>query len=242
MDVSTLIRDPERVAKAWISPPETKTIIAKKPCKIYFPKHYMDGKLGSIDDRFNVMGVFGITIEDKYYCASDALAIMPLTPDSINVVKIDDSEYYVLSFDEGSVICPNRSLVKDKTLMYEVSNEFVAKGKTPWYFNKSMMSNIFKTDSIHGGIRMGDDRSIISITAAFRARNPKDRSQPFRYAVKTQKEFDETMPDYLALNSVAATVSNTATKLVGGYLTEGIVSALVEPSTTVESAEKQLLN
>lgn len=242
MDISNLIRKPSIVNKAWFSPPDTGTIIAKKACKVYFPKHYMDGKLGHIDDKFNVMGVFGITVDDKYFCASDALAVMAFTPDVINIVKIQDAEYYELGWEEGSVICPNRFLVQNKSLMYEVSNEFVSKGKTPWYFDKAMMANVYKTDKLHGGVRMGDDRAIISTTASFRARDPKNREQAFRYSVRTQKEFDEGQPDYLPLNSVAATASNTATKLIGAYLQEGMVSAIIEPSTTVESSEKQLLN
>lgn len=241
MDITTLIRDPSKVIDAWSISKDSKSIIATKNVKVYFPKAYMTSTLGNIDDKFNVIGVFGIVVDDKYFCASDALAKMSLQPDTVNVVKIQDGEYYELGWEPGSIITPNRFLVVSKELLSEVSNEFIEKGKTPWYLNLPFLSNLFSTDKLFGSVRIAEDRSLISLTSAFRARHPDDRRRPFRAMVKTQKEFDTVMPVMTPLNSVAASASNTLTKLGGGYMNEGMVSALVEPSETLETVESLLI-
>lgn len=241
MDVSKLKRDPKKCLEAWSTPKDSKSIIAKKNVKIYFPKHYMTGPLGNIDDKFNTIAVFGIVVDDTYYCASDAPAKMSLTPDSVNVVKINDSDYYELSWEKGSIITENRFLVINKGLMSEISNEFIEKGKTPWYVNQWYIANLFKHDQLFGGVKIAENDTLISLTAAFRARHPDDRSKSFRNVVKDQKEFDTVMPIMTPLNSVAASASNTLTRLNGGYMTEGMVGAIVDPSDKLETVESLLI-
>lgn len=240
MDITGLKHNPAACAKAWHEPKDSTLIIAKESCKVYFPKHYIGSDLGYIDDKFNVIGIFGVVVGNNY-CASNALAIMPFTPAAVNLVRIDEGQYYELSWEKGDIICPNRNLVKAVSNLAKVYAEAVEKGKTAWYIRKEQMINLFDTDNFHTGGNVGDNRSQHALITAFRAKDPRDRSVPFRLAYTTQKEFDEAEPDYVALNSVAASRTNTMTKLTSGYLPVGVVGAIVEPTKTVESVEGHLL-
>lgn len=240
MDYSGLKHDPERVKKAWHADKKDGTIVALEPCKIYFPKHWVEGGLGHIDDRFNVLAMFGVVV-DGSYAVSDAAAIMPLTPDEVNTVKIDDGDYYELSWDKGGVICPNRFLVKEAGIAYEIFLEFISKGKTPWYMGVERLAQIFRTSKLHAGADLSADPSILSNFTAFRCRDTKNPKKYFREAIQTQADLNTTRPQINSLNSVAGNATNTTAKLLGANLAEGAVSAVINQSQTHEALEDRLL-
>lgn len=244
MDIKKLKHDPSKIHSNWVETVdgEGNSLIATRGgCKIYFPKHYTEGKLGSIDTNFNVIAIFCVVVDDKYYSVSDAIAEMTLSPDEVNVVKVDDAEYYELVFEDGSVITINSMLVVDNQKVYQVFDEFLAKGKTPWYISYTMLLQIFKTARIHAGVNLGVDAAVLSMMTASRGRQQSDKSKYYRNQLATQRDLDEIRPAMLPLTSVAS-ATNTTSKIMGSYLTAGIVSSLVSPSTQTENIEQLLLS
>jgi hypothetical protein len=240
MDISSLAYNAELTQKAWHAPSGSKQIIALKDCRVYFPATYLNGKLGYMDDKVNVIAYFGIVVEDTYYAVSDALALMSLTPDEQNLVRIEDGEYMELSWKAGSVITENRHLVKDSGILYEVFNEIVAKGKTPWYMSITQLADLFRTAGIHAGKSIGVNKSILSIFVASRAKSMTDRRVYFRETLKTQADMSTLKPAINPLNSVSAGATNTTSSLLGSYLREGMVSTLVTPAENNEAIEDLL--
>lgn len=240
MDYANLKHNPEAVRKAWYADKKDKTIVALEPCTICFPKHWMDSGLGSIDDRYNVMAMFAVIVGDNY-SVSDAMAKMPLTPDSVNTVKIDDVDYYELSWEKGGVITPNRFLVVDNGNAYQCFLEFISKGKTPWYFSVVHLANIFRTSELHAGANLQADPAIMSNFTAFRCRDMKDSKRYFRETIKDQSQLVTERPQINSLTSVAGNATNTTAKLLGANLAEGAVSAIISPSVTNETLEDRLL-
>lgn len=235
----SLQRNPTRVQKAVYVDKETNVWVAKEEIKILFPKSYLNGKLGSLDERVNVIGYYAVVVGGNY-SVSKVAAITPFTPDNVSVVKFDESDYYQLTWQPGSIICPNCRLVREDKYCYELFNEIVAKGKTPWYLNRTDLAFLFDSFKKFAGANLGADHAILEIFQASRIRNPKDRTQQLREVYKTQDEFVTIPGDIIPQRSIAYGANNTTAKLMGSYLREGISSALVNPAQASERVEELL--
>lgn len=240
MDISKLVRDASKITPALSFPRDADIIVATKPLKIHVPKRYSEGSMGSMEERVTVMGLFAYIVDDAFYAVSNTLASMSFTPDTISIVNIDDSEYLELSWDAGSVVCPNTNLVQNKSLAYELYNEIESKGKTPWYVGYRDLCGLFDTSKKHANVNLGVNHAILEIFPTSRARNPQKRTQYIRELFKTQDDFDNLPRDYIPQKSVAYGATNTTARLLGSYLKEGMTSALVNPSETTESIEELL--
>lgn len=240
MDVSKYIRDPAKVKAAIIDNTKAHALIAKKPVRIYFPKHYLSGRLGSIEANVRVVAIYAIVVEDKYYAVSNITAKIPLTPDRLSVVKIEDSPYYELSWDEGSIISPNTRLVKDPDLAYFVNNEFVDKGNTPWYMSPLDLNAITNSFKKHAGVDLGVSLTQLGIQTAARMRLSTDLSKYAREIFKSRDDLLNGSMELIPLNSVGDGTTNAMSRMLGGYASEGLVSSLVNESDSVESIERHL--
>lgn len=238
MDVTALKRDPDFIKKHWIAQADG-SIITTVPCKVYVPKHYVEGPLGTIDENFNVVAIYGVVIGDKY-SVSIASAIMPLSPDGTNIVTIDEGSYLELTWEAGSVICPNTDLFKNDQLVYEIYSEIIAKGKTPWYLKYTDLPNVLYSAKKYAGVNLGAARSILEVFSATRARQSGDRSLYYRNMLKKQADVEAIEPDIIPLRSVAFGATNTTSRTVGAYLDPGISSSLVNRTKQNENIEDLL--
>lgn len=241
MKVDKLIRNSKRVLKAWRYDNKANVIVAAEPCRIMFPKHYVDGgKLGLMENNILVVAIFAIVVEDKYFAVSNAAAQMPLSPDSVNTVTIDDAEYYELSWDKDSIICPNTKLVKNKDIAYEINSEFVKKGKTPWYMNALDLISLTNTFEEYAGVNLGVSETELGIQTAARMRQPENRTRFIREKFKTQDDLENMPSAIIPLRSIGGGASNTNARIIGSYHNEGIVSSLVNTTEKVEAIEEFL--
>ncbi len=76
--------------------------------------------------------------------------------------------------------------------------------------------------------------------AAYTARQKEDRVRFIREGAKTRSDFTPDKIRWVPLRSVFYSAPGTVNKLAGAYFQDGIVSALVNPSTQVESVESVL--
>lgn len=217
------------------------SLVTKTGCKIYFPKHYVDGKLGSMIDNVQVIGYYAIVIDDKYYGVNKTAAMITLSPDSIAKVDVDDNPYMELKFNPGSVVIRELDLVKSSSVLFNIYDEIVAKGKTPWYFSYSDLGAIFDTAVYHAGVNLRASRSIMEMMAASRARDPANRADYYRNTLTKQSDLEKTEPDIIALRNVSYGATNAVSRLLGAYLNEGVSSALVNPTDRIEKVESLLL-
>lgn len=240
MDVSGFIRDPKKVMAAIIKNDKAKTMVAKKPIRIYFPKHYLSGRLGSIESEIRVVAIYAMVVDDKYYAVSNATAKIPLTPDRINVVKIEESPYYELSWDEGSIISPNTRLVKDPDLSFFVNEEFVDKGNTPWYMTPLDLNKVPNGFKRYNGVNLGVSLTQLGIQTAARMRLGSDLSKYAKETFKRPEDVTDKSMELIPLNSVGDGTTNAMSRMLGGYASEGLVSSLVNESDSVQSIERHL--
>jgi hypothetical protein len=239
MDIKNLVRD---ASKVHASLHETKNgqLVAAKACKIYIPTRFEDCRLANIASDIRVVGIFMISVEDKYYGVSLANAMMSLTPTTTSIVTVAEEDYYEFTFEKGSVVCPNMDLVKDDKLVYSIYDEIIAKGHVPWYFSYEDLGKLFATAKYHGGINLGSTNAPLEMIAAAISRDMKDRTKYYRHSIKTLANQYDTPPAFIAFRNVIHGATNTTAKLMGAYFDDGLMSALVNPSTKTEGIEDLL--
>ena len=239
MDFTKLKRD-EQYIDSNLFEQKTGELVTKKPLRIMFPSHYLDGKLGYIEEDIHVVGIFALIMEDKY-SVSKTFGLIGLTPDDLREITIEDVKYTELSFLPGSVVAPSLNMLQDPDIIYQVYDEIVAKGKNPWYLSYFDNSRLFDHTKEDTGAALGISPSLLSIYAAARARQEKDRTKYYRELLKSQSDVEKINPVIIPARSVAFGATNTTARLAGSYLkNEGIVASLVYPSKESESVEELL--
>lgn len=234
-----LLRKPGIIHEALmeVETNEQTTLVAKKACKIYIPQRFSERNLATISDEIYIAAIFCIVVDDKYYGVSSACASMRITPDSTNIVSIFGEPNYEFSFEAGSVICPNLLLVKADTFVYNIYSEILSKGHVPWYFNYVDVGRAMRTANYHGGIQLGSSNIPVEIIVSTIARQAADRKKYYRILLESLYDKSNPSPVFLTNTDVIYGATNLATKLLGAYLDDGIMSSLVHPSERVETIE-----
>lgn len=242
MDFDIKNRKRDIVLEAIHEDEKTHKWTAKQNLKIYFPKRYLNGKLGNLDERFNTVAMFAVVLEDGSWDFHSACSIIPLTPKTSSLVKINQVDYYELGWEAGDVICPNLNLVQRSNLAFEIYDEFITKTRLPPYMDSIDHSNLLDSLQPFTGVDLGANFALLRIYNATTSRNPKDRTQPARELYEKQSDFHMMEVDRIALRSVAYVADNTSSRLLGSYLAQGLNSALVNPSENIEEIEQILIS
>lgn len=239
MDVSKLIRDPARVHKALQVTPDGK-LVAKQEVKLYIPSRFTEHYLAEIGSTVYIAAIYGMVVEGTYFASSTVNAMMEITPSSMVTILVDGDEYLEFTFDAGAVITPSLKLVKNKPFVFQIYDEFFAKGRVPWYLGYLQMGRIFDTAKKHAGANIGGSHEITELLNSIVARSAKDRHLYYRSTVKSLDDLVKNPPAYIPMRSVQYAATNTLNKLAGSYFNEGVVSALVTPSSRQERIENLL--
>lgn len=233
MDYRHYIHDGDKV-QACLAEVEGNRLVAKKPLKIVIPARFAERGLAFVGISTRIVGIYAIIVDDQYYGVSMACAMMNITPSSTAKVMYDDDEYYEFSFDAGATICPQLNLVKIDTLVYNIYDEIISKGRVPWYLSYELLGALFDTAKEHAGANIGQQQEVTELMVSIIARDPDNRVMYYRQvaAIDPKKK-----PVFIPLKSVAYAATNTLNKLAGSYAKDGMVSALVTPTERVERLE-----
>lgn len=234
MDITTLKRDPSKILDCIEKMPDN-TVMVTKPVKLYIPKRFEESNLAVISGEVTVLGIFAVVVDDKFYSVFSVNAMIRIQPSNTNTVKIDDADYYEFDFDAGSTLIANTQAVKSKTLPYYIYNEFIAKGRVPWYMDMDDMCKLFDTSVKHAGVNLGNNHAIIEMIVSVLARNPENMTQYYRH-----DSGNIPKPEFIPFRSVTYGATNTTSKLMGSNYDDGLDSGLVNPSTQVEKVEELL--
>lgn len=215
-------------------------ILTKTACKIQVPVRFSEVGLGDIGINTYTYGLFSIIMETGEYAVCNVNAIVELNPFKLSITTIDEVDYHEFFFDKGDVVIKTTDLIKKETLLYNVFDEFIFKGKIPWYVEYEDLGKLFDTAKYHAGSNVGINLEVIEFIASMVSRSKQDRTQYIRLAGEQYKDFSLETIDYVALKSVFYSVNSTINKLAGSYMADGIVSALVIPTTRVEKIESIL--
>lgn len=235
--MGTLTRDPDYVYKN-LAFTEDGGVVCKQPCKIHIPQRYLDRHLASITMDTYIVGIFGLMMGD-HYAVMFVDAMVEINPSNTETIKIGDTEYLEFSFDKGTRFIETLDLIMNDTLTYYIYNEFVAAGKIPWYITYLDFPYIFESAKHHAGINLGNPR-VLEFLISTIARNPENMKELYRHVLKNAEMVLVKPPAYVPFRSVIWNTSNTVSKLIGGYFSDSISSALVNHSDKVERIESLL--
>lgn len=236
MDHSKYIHDAPRVHSYIRELPDGR-LVAAKPFKIVVPCRFAERGLAYVGIETSIVGIFAIIVEDQYYAVSIACAMMRITPSATTRVTYDEDEYYEFSFDAGAVIVPTTMLVKTDTLVYNIYDEILAKGRVPWYMGYEEMGQLFDSAKYHANANIGQQPEVTELMVSLVARSQENRVVYYRQVLNTPEDLKTKKLAFIQLRSVAYAATNTLTKLAGSYAKDGMISALVTPTDRVERIE-----
>lgn len=244
MDSTAFVSDVARVHAAFVVTQDevtkTRRFVTRKGCKIYIPVRFTERGLASVGVEINIVGIFAIVVEDKYYATMIVNALTRIEPNATNRVSFDGDEYFEFVFNPGSTVIPSLSLVKQNTLVYRIFDEFINKGRIPWYMSYPKMARLFDTAKKHAGANIGGDHEVTELIVSMISRNANDRTQYYRQIIEKPEDLLTNPPIFTPLKSVIDSATNTTNKLAGSYMQEGIISALGSPSERTERIEALL--
>lgn len=216
-----------------------KPVIAKKALKILFPTRFRDINLAIIGETSYVFGLFAVVVGEEY-ALINLNCYLELGKAAISKAKYADGEYYVYSYEPGDIVIKTKEVVARSNLIFTAIDEFVFKGKVPWYMNYEDMGRLFSTAEEFAGTKAKLIPSVMEFLAAYIARKKDDRSKYIRDGATKYEDFDLSKIAWVPLRSVYWSAPGTVNKLSGAYFADGVVSALVNPSQKVEKVESIL--
>lgn len=232
------VRNAEKVLSTLIDLPG-KPVIAKSRITIQIPARFREIGLARIGAQTYVFGLFVMILDTGEYALCNVNAYIELGPWTFEKTIIDDEEYYDLIFEPGSILFKTKDLVCRPALVYRAIDEFVFKGKVPWYVGYEDMGKLFDTAKKFTKTRADIIPSVMEFIAAYIARDKNDRSKFLREKAKTPADYLKNLA-WVPMRSVYWSAPGTVNKLSGAYFQDGIVSAIVNPSERVEKVESIL--
>lgn len=239
MSFNGLPREAKRV-QAVLKELDDKRIICTKPVSIYVPARFVERELAVIGSSPQILGIYAMVLEGECYAVSLVNAMMSIEPTTTLRVIIDDTEYYQFGFEAGSTVFASSEVIRQDGLVYEIYNEIIAGGHVPPYVTYLDLCHIFDTAKSHANANIGENREVTELIVSMIARNEKNRVEYYRQSVTSLRDIEMAPPAFISLRSVQYSATNTTNKLVGSYMEQGLVAALVSPAVRTERVEALL--
>ena len=240
MEITKLVRDSIKVQSSLKELPDGR-VVALKPTKVYCPTRFTECHLASVGEDTQIVGIMAIVIDDTFYGVMSVNAMVRLVPTSMIKVMIDQVEYFEFYFEPGSTVIASTQLVKNNVLVYRIYDEIISKGKIPWYMGYEDLARIFDTAKYHANANIGGAQEVTELIVSIIARDATDRSKSYRSSLKSMADLLSRPPAFIPMRSVQYAATNTTNKIAGSYMTDGMVSALVNPADRKERIESLLL-
>lgn len=216
-------------------------VIIKKKCRIQVPVRFTETAvgLGRIGVDTAIYGLFILTLESGEYSICNMTGLVQINPTRQQIITVDDTDYVEFSFDANQVVFKTLNIIKNDDLIYNVLREVVLQGKVPWYIDYEDLGKMYDTAEKHAKSTVGNPSESMEMIISIIARRKDDLSKYFRTGVKDGKMGKPNL-DWVPLKSVFHSVNNTVSKFTGSYFSDGITSALVDPSTKTSPVEEIL--
>lgn len=232
-----LKRNPE-ASKLYLHK-DNKSYIAKRPCKIIFPKRYEDKALAFISTESYVYGFFMILFDNGEYTVLNVLTFVKLVPQKTEIIDIDGDDYYQMTFFTGDLVMPVEVLVTDDAV-YPVMQEMYFNAKIPFYATYDDLGNLFRTALTHAGSRVASNYEVFELIVAAISRSAKDKTLNIRHVGTKYSDFSLDQIVYAGLNNVFLSINSTTSRLNGAYFEDAVVSSLVKPAKKTDIVEAVL--
>ena len=134
----------------------------------------------------------------------------------------------------GQVVIPTQNVLVDSDLAYEINKYFYTYGRVPWFMSYDDVNVILKYHKEYSGLNISPNNIPFEIVTSKITRDRNNKFVYYRHTGMAQG------PVVVPFKSVLFNATNTTSKLLGSYLSDGFTSALLSPSESVETVETLL--
>ena len=230
MDISNLKRD-SSIADNFVTSGDR--VLTKQDCSFLIPFNYLGHKLAKTGEQVFTAAIFCIVVGDRYAVCT-CCANLEISPDEINQIKIRGEEYLEFSFVAGQVVIPTQNVLVDSDLAYEINKYFYTYGRVPWFMSYDDVNVILKYHKEYSGLNISPNNIPFEIVTSKITRDRNNKFVYYRHTGMAQG------PVVVPFKSVLFNATNTTSKFLGSYLSDGFTSALLSPSESVETVETLL--
>lgn len=215
-------------------------MVTSEHVRIQVPERFVNAGLAQVGIDNYVYGIYALLLDDDTYAVSVTNTMLKINPTKTLRIKVNEVPYYEFHFDAGTAVIPDVNSVKRDTMVYNVINELMFMGHMPWYMEYDDVGKIFDTSSKFAGSSVNNSLECVELLAAIVARDREDPTKPYRLVVTDEEYKKRHKPRFIPMKSVFYAATSTSNKLAGSYFNDGIVSALVTPTTEVSRIEQLL--
>lgn len=234
MELTDLVQDPDKVKKA-ITVLDDGSVIANRELHVYFPQRFIQNKMAEVTDFVSILPVLGFVIPDECYMCWTSMLPMRMFPSEMRDVTIKGDKYICMVFRESDVVFENLTASIDPNVPYFYFMEFVNYAKIPWYMDYNKHSSLFDSAETELGKGVGSSPQVMRVLASIIYRDPDDLEKPWRGS-KAMKE--NRPPVIVGLNNPSMLINDSFSKIMGGYLADNLLSAIIKPADKVSNLDR----
>lgn len=238
LDISKYKRDPEAIKKCIKV--KDSVVYTLKKLYVMFPTKFIDKNMTKLGNTSLVMGIVAILDENNHYAVSVIAGRITMVVNEINTILVDNTEYTVLEIEKDNIFIPNTNIVKEAGTVFDMYDLFILKGKIPWYITYEDIPMIFKNLPKYTGSSAGNNILTYEFLTAIISRDKDDIHKEYRNALNTISDLNTKSPTYIGLEDIWYSYNTTVSKVVGNYMKLGVVSAINNKETKVDSIENIL--
>lgn len=234
MDVHSLKRDAALIHKAYTVTPEG-AVVTNRQMEVHLPKRFINNGMAVITEKVTTAAVLGLVIPGVAYAPLVAVLSVTLLPLSNREITVDGEQYLVLEFEEGDILIENINVLQETSDAYTFHMEFENYARKPWYLNKDDLSSMYDNSAAESGMKVGTSPQVVRVFHSLMFRDPTNLENPYRNS-KAMLEGKE--PIIVGLNNSPLLADGMFAKLMGGYMRDNTVAAIVNQDTKVTVQEK----
>lgn len=231
MDYNTLTRDKDSVLKS-LKVTTNNGLICNKPVVLCIPSRFFQRELARTDKTTSIVGVIAVITEDNKYAVINAVCKLNFNNTTIKYITYKDTEYTHLVYEAGDILCDTMTIVKDSSMVFNIIDEFILKGKIPWYVEYDDLCKLLDTAKEYSGLNVVDLMPG-EVLAQYITRQQSDMTKYHRSSPTTKYE-------YIGLRNMFYAASNTMAKISGSYFKDGVVSSLVTETKKISDIERMV--
>ncbi|EJI5696444.1 hypothetical protein NFI00_000147 [Salmonella enterica] len=234
MDVTKLAYNPKRIESLY-TVMEDQSVVANRAFEVHIPKRFTENNMAEVTDVVTSVVVLGLVIPGECYGALIALMGCTMIPSGMREIGIDGEKYLVLEFEKGDTFIENLSVTKDPDMPYHYFMEFNVYARLPWYVQPKMLTSLYDNAKIDLGKAVGSSPQVMRVFNAMQFRDPDNLDNAYR---NSKAMLDGRPPVIVGLNNSSMLIDGTFSKLLGGYLSDNILAAIINPDTRATDFEK----
>lgn len=231
-----LKRNRERVLSALSTLPN-ESIVTKEKLSILFPVRFREINFAIIGETTHCYGLFAMVVGEEY-ALLNINTYVELGKAKVSKIVVGGQDYYKFDYEPGDVVIKTTEVVARANLIFTALDEFLFKGKIPFYVSYHDGPKLFLTAEKYAGTKAKMYPATVAYLFAYIARKKGDRQKFMRDGAKSRSDFDLDKLSWVPLRSVYWSAPGTLNKTSGAYFDNGVVAALVNPSDTIGPIEE----